>query len=98
MCKDAPGFRLGLRESERRLHVYKEAPGFRPAPRKRDASACIRRHQTFALVPVGTHPNSNIFSGMGKLPVNMERNLDASAYMRSHHAFARNPARNSRGR
>ena len=28
------------------------APGFRPAPPVRDASACIRRHQAFALAPV----------------------------------------------
>ena len=39
------------RESERRFRVYKEAPGFRPAPRERDASACIRRYQAFALRP-----------------------------------------------
>jgi len=32
--------------------VYKEeAPGFRPGPRERETSACIRRHQAFALPP-----------------------------------------------
>jgi len=39
---------------ERRFRVYKEAPGIGPGPRERerDASACIRRHQAFALPPV----------------------------------------------
>jgi len=42
------------REREVRFRVYKEAPGFRPAPRERErcASACIRRHQAFTLAPV----------------------------------------------
>jgi len=31
-----------------------EAPGFRPGPCERDASACIRRHHAFALAPVMT--------------------------------------------
>ena len=45
------------REGERRFRMYMEAPGFSPGPcgreRERDASAYIRRHQTFALAPVG---------------------------------------------
>jgi len=32
--------------------VYEQAPGFRPSPREREASACIRRHQAIALSPV----------------------------------------------
>jgi len=41
------------RERERRCRVYKETPGSRPGPRERvrDASACVRRHQAFALAP-----------------------------------------------
>jgi len=34
---------------------YKEAPGFRPRPCERDASACIRGHQALTLAPV-TYP------------------------------------------
>jgi len=49
--KEAPGIRPGP-VRERRFRVYKEAPGFRPGPRGRDASACVRRHQAFALAPV----------------------------------------------
>ena len=45
-------------ETEGHVRVYKEAPGFRPGARARkiegegDASACIRRRQALALVPV----------------------------------------------
>jgi hypothetical protein len=39
-------------DMERFCHVHKEAPGFRPAPRERAASARIRRHQYFAMAPV----------------------------------------------
>jgi len=49
--RDKDGKREG--ERERRFRVYQEAPSFCPAPRERDAFACKRRHQTFALSPVG---------------------------------------------
>ena len=41
------------RDRERRVRVYKEAQCFRPGPRERerDTSACMRRHQAFALPP-----------------------------------------------
>ena len=43
--------------SSRHLRLYREAPSFQSGPceseslRQRDGSACIRRHQAFALAP-----------------------------------------------
>ena len=49
-----PGLTLDADPAERSFRVYKETPYFRPRgprERERDASACIRRHQAFALAP-----------------------------------------------
>jgi hypothetical protein len=43
--------------------VYKQAPGFRPGPCERDASACISRHQAFALTPVSCSPTETAAAG-----------------------------------
>ena len=45
-----PSLTRGL-DNDASVRVQNEAPGFRSAPREGDASACIWRHQAFALTP-----------------------------------------------